>query len=146
MFKPVARTALPRQAVQQPQQPSSRGQRPKVMSISAQAVALADGGNLSESRVLALAAALERRANHPIAVAIAAHAEAEGEHAVRMARSSGLQTEEGLAAQGTLAPNEDGSRKSHVSPLKHLPLWSSSGAAALAANDGSVKQEPGSVS
>ena len=44
------------------------------------AVALAPGGGISrESDVLELATALERRANHPIAFAIAAHATKLGE-------------------------------------------------------------------
>ncbi len=140
-------------------------------STSAQAVAVAEGGDLSESRVLALAAALERRANHPIAVAIAAHAEAEGEHAIRMARSSGLQTggpcstgylgsQRGWIAEvtavcvGRIQQACRASRDSHVSTVRLAHLicarqsseTSSSGAAALTAKDGSVEQEPGSVS
>lgn len=51
-----------------------------VSNATQQAVAVADGTGMDAARVLALAAALERRANHPIAAAIAAHAEQQGEH------------------------------------------------------------------
>lgn len=42
------------------------------------AVAVSPGTTAPETHLLALAAALERRANHPIAAAIAAHAESIG--------------------------------------------------------------------
>ena len=47
-------------------------------AVRDQAVALASGTGISEMQLLGLAAALERRANHPIAVAIASHAESQG--------------------------------------------------------------------
>ena len=51
-------------------------------TVTRQAVSVADGTGMDAAQILALAAALERRANHPIAAAIAAHAEQQGEHSV----------------------------------------------------------------
>jgi cation transport ATPase len=113
---------------------------------------VADGSGMDAARVLALAAALERRANHPIAAAIAAHAEQQGEHSVfcRGGVNPGLgniTSAYGLPTCVTFPPAlpmhtsnqaniESVATRCHAAPV--------SGLEALSAKDDSVEQQPGS--